>query len=175
MPRDPFQSIPDVTMYMKNWLKIKIGEILDFSFFCWKITFSKFVKDQKYSFSSKTDVFWRAMAKWWAQWENSENLQSYEVLDSSVRLIFVMFMSVWNLSRIKNAVFRQKLTFFEEIWQNGGYSENIQKICYRMRCLTPLYDLFSACLWPFLGKVKKTCGGRPIFWGPGTFTHPGVS
>ena len=87
MPRDPFQSIPGVKMYMKNGVKNQVGEF----FF---ITFFKFVKDQKCSFSSKTDVFWRDMTKWWVQWEYSEKMLSYEVLDTSVRLIFGMFMTV---------------------------------------------------------------------------------
>ena len=36
----------------------------------------------------------------------------------------------WNVSRIKNSVFHEKLMFFEELRQNGRHSENIQKICY---------------------------------------------
>ena len=37
-------------------------------------------------------------------------------------------------------------TIFEELCQNGWYSENIQKKCYLERGITFLYDRFLLCL-----------------------------
>ena len=49
-------------------------------------------------------------------------------------------------SGIKNSDFHQKLTFFEEIWQHGGHSENIQEKCYLDQGIIFLCDLFLPCL-----------------------------
>ena len=118
-------------------------------FFFWNITFLEFVKDYKYSFSSKTVVFGRAMPKWLVQWEYSEKMLFRTGYNISVRPILTMFMTCGNLPRIKKSVFHKKLTIFEELCQNGCYSENIQKKCYLERGITFLYDRFWPCLWPF--------------------------
>ena len=67
---------------------------LNFHFLLGKNTFLNFVKDQKCSFSSKTDVFWRAMPKWLVQWEYSEKMLFGTGYNISVRPILTMFMTV---------------------------------------------------------------------------------
>ena len=58
----------------------------------------KFVKDQKISFSSKTNVFWRATAKWWLQWESTKKMPQLRPSFIKIGLIFGMFMAVWSLA-----------------------------------------------------------------------------
>ncbi len=53
-------------------------------------------------------------------------------------------MHFGNLPGIKHTAFHQKLLFFEEIWQNGCYSENIQENCYPEHGMNFLCDVFAA-------------------------------
>ena len=99
-------------------------------------------------FLLKTRIFWRAMAKWLLPWVGTRKMLPRSGYKFLVALNLGRFVTVWNLSRIKNTVFHQKLMFFEELWQNGGYSENIQEICYLEQGINFLCDLFLPCLWP---------------------------
>ena len=59
-----------------------------------KFTFLKLVQDQKCSFSSKTDFFWRDMAKWSSLWEYSRKKLPRTGFKISVRIFLAVFMTI---------------------------------------------------------------------------------
>ena len=106
--------------------------------FWWKTVFLILDKFEKSDFFKNSKNIWKKY--WKLGWVLADV--------SRRRLFFVQKSLFWKLSRIKNTVFHQKLTFFEELRQNGGYSRHIQEKCYPEQGIKFLCEFFWPCLWP---------------------------
>ena len=84
------------------------------AFFSQKNTFLKIVQEQKYSFSSKTYLFWRATAKWWLLQAYSRKMLPGTGYKFSVRIFLAMCMTFGILTKKINLKIKK---WDSQIWE----------------------------------------------------------